>query len=89
MESCSQRTFILDQLRNDLGTSARKTSTATNTINEKDASCSTALDSVEVPNISLDNNELPSLPRKFTKSDLLVNDYGITKPFQIKQWKYL
>ena len=87
--SCSQGTFILDQLANDLGISGRKTSLAVKTLNGEFTSKSTALEGLKVASITEDNSEWLPLPRTFTRVDLLFDNDDITKPSQLRKWKYL
>ena len=49
---------------------------------------STVLKGLEVAIISEDNNEWLSVPRTFIRTVLLGND-DITKPSQLRKWKYL
>ena len=89
LDSCSQGTFILDQLANDLGISGRKTSLAVKTLNGEFTSKSTALEGLKVASITEDNSEWLPLPRTFTRADLLFDNDDITKPSQLRKWKYL
>ena len=47
-----------------------------------------ALEGLEVASTSADNIEWLPLPRTFTRPDLPV-DNDITKPSQLRKWKYL
>ena len=87
--SCSQGTFISDQLANDLGVSGRKTSLAIKTLNGEFTRNSTALEGFKVASISEDNNEWLPFPRTFTRPDLPVDNDDITKPSQLRKWSYL
>ena len=87
-DSCSQGTFILDQLASDLAISGRKTSLTIKTLNGEFISNSTALEDLKVASISEGNKEWLPLPRTFTRADLPV-DNDITKPSQLRKWKYL
>ena len=89
LDSCSQGTFILDQLANDLGISGRKTSLTIKTLNGEFSSNSTALEGLKVASINEGNSEWLPLPRTFTRSDLPVGNDDITKPSQLRKWKYL
>ena len=88
-DSCSQGTFILDQLANELGISGRKTSLTIKTLNGEFTSNSTAIEGLKVASISKDNSEWLPLPRTFTRPNLPVNNNDITKPFHLRKWKYL
>ena len=87
--SCSQGTFILDQLASDLAISGRKTSLSIKTLNGEFISNSTALEGLKVPSISEGNIEWLPLPRTFTRADLPVDNDDITKPSQLWKWKFL
>ena len=78
LDSCSQGTFILDQLTSDL---------MIKTINGEFTNNSTASEHLEVPSISEDDNEWLSMPRTFTRPDLPGNN--ITKRSHLRRWKYL
>ena len=88
LDSCSQGTFILDQLANDFGISGRKTSVTIKTLNEEFSSNSTALEGLKVASISEDNSEWLTSSRTITRPDLPVDNDDITKPFQLRKWKY-
>ena len=57
LDSCSQGTFILDQLANDLAISGRTTSLTIKRLNGEFTSNSTALEGLKVASISEDNSE--------------------------------
>ena len=84
-DSCSQDTFILYQLANDLGISGRKTSLVIKKINGEFTSNLTKLEGLKVASISEYNNEWLPRPRAFTRSDLLVDNDDNTKPSQLKK----
>ena len=87
LNSCSQGTFILYWLANDLGISGRNTSLTIKTLNGEFTSNSTALEGLKVACISEVNSEwLPCL-RSFTRPDLPVDSDDITKPSQLRKWK--
>ena len=88
LNSCSQGTFILDQLANGLGLSGRKTSLTIKTLNGEFISNSTALEGLKVANISEDNSECLPFPRTLTRPYLPVDDDDITKPSQLRKCKY-
>ena len=89
LDSCSQGTFILDQLASDLAISGRKTSLTIKTLNGEFINNSTALEGLKVVSISEGNKEWLPLPRTFTRADLPVDNDDITKPSQLRKWKYL
>ena len=89
LDSCSQGTFMLDQLANDFGISGRKASLAVKTLNGEFTSKSTALEDLKVASITEDNSEWLPLPRTFTRADLLFDNDDITKPSQLRKWTYL
>ena len=89
LDSCSQGTFILDQLASDLAINGRKTSLTIKTLNGEFISNSTALEDLKVANISEGNKEWLPLPRTFTRVDLPVDNDDMTKPSQLMKWKYL
>ena len=74
---------------NDLGLSGRNTLLMIKTINGQFSSNSTALEGLPVASISEDNNEWLSVPRTLIKPDTPVNSHDITKPSQLRKWKYL
>ena len=73
LDSCSQGTFILDQLASDLAISGKKTSLTIRTLNGEFISHSTALVGLKVASISEGNKEWLPLPRIFTRADLPVD----------------
>ena len=89
LDSCSQVIFILDQLVSDLGISGRKTSLTIKTLNGELTGNSTALEGLKVASVSKDNSEWLPLPGTFTSPDLPVDNDDITKPSQLRKWKYL
>ena len=89
LDSRSQDTFILDKLTSDLAISGRKTSLTIKTLNSEFISNSTALEGLKVASISEGNKEWLTLPRTFTRADLPVDNDDITKPSQLRKWKYL
>ena len=66
LDSCSQGTFILDQLASDLAISGRKTSLTIKALNGEFISNSTALEGLKVVSISEGSKEWLPLPRTFT-----------------------
>ena len=89
LDSCSQGTFILDQLANDLTISRRTTSVTIKRLNGEFTSNSRALEGLKVASISGDNSEWLPLPRTFTRPDVPVDNDDITKPSQLRKWKEL
>ena len=89
LDSCSQGTFILNQITNDLGISGRKTSLTMKTLNGRFSSNSRALAGFKVTSISEANNEWLLFPRTFSRPDLAVDNDDITKSSQCRKWKYL
>ena len=89
LDSCSQSTLILDQLANDLEMLGRKTSLTIKTLNGEFTSNSTAIEGLKVANISEDNSEWLHLLITFTRPDLPIDNDDITKPSQLRKWKYL
>ena len=89
LDSCTQGTFILDQLRDHLHIPGRETSVTIKTINGKIKSPSKAIDGLQVSGINDDKSQWVPLPTTFTRADLPVDNDDITKPGQLKQWKYL
>ena len=72
LDSCSQGTFILDQLASDLAIFGRKTSLTIKTLNGEFISNSAALEGLKVASISEGNKEWLPLPRTFTRADFPV-----------------
>ena len=88
-DSCSQGTFILDQLRDHLCIPGRETSVTIKTINGEFKNPSKAIDCLQVSGINDDKNLWVPLPTTFTRDELPVDNDDISKPGQLKQWKYL
>ena len=88
-DSCSQGTFILDQLGDHLRIPGRETSVTIKTINGKIKSPSKAIDGLQVSGINDDKSQWVPLPTTLTRAELPVDNDDITKPGQLKQWKYL
>ena len=59
------------------------------TINGEFTSNSTALGGLEIASVSEDNNDWLSLPRTFIIPNLPVDNDNVTKPPQLRNWKYL
>ena len=89
LDSCSQGMFILGQLACDLAISGRTTSLTIKILHGEFISNSTALEVLKVASISEGNKEWLPLPRTFTRTDLPVDNDDITKPSQLRKWKYL
>ena len=90
LDSCSQGTFILNQLANDLAITGRKISLTIKALNGEFKSNSTALGGLKVARISEGNKEWLPLPRTFARADLPVDNDDITKPFRLgsgNTWK--
>ena len=85
LDSCSQGTFILNQLTNDLGISGRKTSLTMKTLNRGFSSNSRALAGFKVTSISEANNEWLLFPRTFSRPYLAVDNDDITKSSQCRK----
>ena len=83
--SCSQGTFILDQLANDLGISGRHTSLTIKTLNGKFTSNSTVVEGLKVAGVSEGNSEWLPLLRTFSRPDLPVDNGDIIKPSQLRK----
>ena len=88
-DGCSQGSFTLDQLRDHLCIPGRETSVTIKTINSGFKILSKAIDGLQVSGINDDKNLWVSLPTTFTTDELPVDNDVITKPGQLKQWKYL
>ena len=88
-DGCSQGSFALDQLRDHLYIPGRETSVTIKTINSEFKILSKAIDGLQVSGINDDKNLWVSLPTTFTTDELPVDNDVITKPGQLKQWKYL
>ena len=89
LDSCSQGTFILDQLRDHLPIPGREKSVTIKTINGEIKSPSKAIDGPQVSGINDHKIQWVPLPTTFTRAELPVDNDDITKPGQLKQWKYL
>ena len=89
LDSWSQGTFILDQLRDHLRIPGRETSVTIKTINGEIKSPSKAIDGLQVSGINDDKSQWVPLPKTFTRAELPVDNDDVTKPGQLKQWKYL
>ena len=89
LDSCSQGTFILDQLRDHLCIHGEETSVTIKTINSKFKCPSKAIDGLQVSGINDDQNLWVPLSTTFTRDELPVDNDDIIKPVQLKQWKYL
>ena len=85
LDSCSQGTFILDQLANDLGISGRNTSLTIKTLNGKFTSNLTVVEGLKVASVSEDNSEWLPLLRTFSRPDLPVDNGDIIKPSQLRK----
>ena len=89
LDSRSQGTFILDQLRDHLCIPGRETSVTIKTINGKFKSPSKAIDGLQVSGVNDDKSLWVPLPTTFTRDERPVDNDDITKPGQLKQWKDL
>ena len=87
LDSCSQGTITLDQLRDHLRIPGRETSVTIKTINGEIKSPSKAIDGLQVSGINDDKGQWVPLPTTFTRAELPVDNDDITKPGQLKQWK--
>ena len=89
LDSCRQGTFILEKLRDHLCIPGRKTSAIIKTIYGEFKSPPKAIDGPQVSDINDDKNLWVPLPTTFTRDELPVDNDNITKPGQLKQWKFL
>ena len=89
LDRWSQRTFMLDQLRDHLCISGRETSVTIKRINGEFESPSKAIDGLQVSGINDYKNLWVLMPATFTRDKIPVDNDDITKPGQLKQWKCL
>ena len=89
LDSWSQETFILDQLRDHFCIPGRETSVTIKTINGEFKSSSKAIDGLQVSGVNDDKNLWVPLPTTFTRDERPVDNDDITKPGQLKQRKDL
>ena len=83
LDSCSQGTFILDQLREHLCIPGRETSVSIKTINVEFKSPSKAIDGLQVSGINDDKDLWVPLPTTLARKELPVDNDDITKTGQL------
>ena len=87
--SCSQGILMLEKLAKAVRTSGRKTSITITTTNGEHASSSIAIEDLQVANINNVEGVWTDLPKTYIKPDTHVDNADITRPSELKQWKYL
>ena len=89
LESCSQGTFLLEQLRDYLSIPGRETLVTIKTINGEFKSLLIEIDKLQVSGVNDDKNQWVHLPPTFTINEIPVDNDGINKRGQLRQWKCL
>ena len=91
LDTCSQATFVKENLLNDLGIQGRKTSITVKTMNGEVTKSSEALEDLEVVQASNGKAEKVwvKLPCTYTQEDLPVDSNDVATINKIKRWGYL
>ena len=92
LDSCSQGTFVTEEVLREMNLKAKGTTITVNTLNGEATENSKIIEGLEVSNSSDHGNEFLKwlrLPESYTKKDIPVGKDGIIKPDQLSQWKYV
>ena len=87
--SCSQGTFMLEKLLQDLGLNGQKASITIKTVNGEVNSKTTLVKGLKVSSSRDEDGEWTEIPKTFTRMYLPVDQDDIATSSKLKQWKYL
>ena len=88
LDSCSQGSFIQEDLIKELQLSGRKTTLNLKTLNGERTESTVLIEGMDVKGVS-GNNSWVKLPKMYARTELLVDKEEIATPNKIKQWDYL
>ena len=88
-DSCSQGTFILETLINNLGVKGKNTSITIKTLNGVVTNKAMVVKGLKVLSGSGDLYDWLELPDRYTKKYLPVDKEDVVTPSKLKQWKHL
>ena len=88
LDSCSQRTFAVEDLVEVLGIKGTETSVVVKTLNRESKIKSTLVDGLVISNLS-DQQSWITLPHCYTRKELPVDPEEIPTPDKLKTWHYL
>ena len=92
LDTCSQGTFVTEDLIRELGVSGIKTSINIKTLNGNQKQSSSLLQGLMVSApIKPPSNQIHwiKLPKSFTRKEISVDPVEIPTPIKLRKWKYL
>ena len=89
LDSCSQGTFVLEKVVNNLGVKGRQTSITIKTINGEITNKTTLVKGLKVRSNLDDSKDWLELPDTYTKKYLPVDRDDIATPSKLQKWKHL
>ena len=92
LDTCSQGTFVTEDLISKLGVSGVKTSINIKTLNGNQKQSSSLVQGLMVSApITLSSNQIHwiKLPKSFTRKEIPVDPVEIPTPIKLRKWKYL
>ena len=84
LDSCTQGTFILERLINNLGVKGQKTSITINILNGDVTNKAMVMKGLKVTNVNGDSHDWLELPVTCTKKDLPVEKEDVATPSKLK-----
>ena len=89
LHSCSQGTFILERLVNNLGVKGQKTSITIKTLNGEVTNEAMVVKEPKATSGNGDSHDWLELPVTYTKKYLPVDKEDVATPSKLQQWKHL
>ena len=89
LDSCSQGTFILETLINNLGVKGQRTSITIKTLNGEVTNKTMVVKGLRVISGNGDSHDWFELQDTYTKKYLPVDKEDVARPSKLKQWKHL
>ena len=89
LDSCSQGTFILETLINNLGVKGQRTSITIKTLNGEVTNKTMVVKGLRVISGNGDSHDWFGLQDTYTKKYLPVDKENVARPSKLKQWKHL
>ena len=88
MNSCSQSTFVKEEIIEALGINGTETRVTVKTVHGEISQITTEVENMKVAG-SMSKPKCIELPRACTKQDLPVDEQEIAAPEKVKKWGYL
>ena len=88
LDTCSQGTFLKEEIIEALGITGAETRVTVKTLNGEVSQMTIVVENLDVAG-SLGKPKWIKLPRAYTKQDLPVDEQEIATPEKVKKWNYL